>query len=90
MSYGNTNPYEWFGRRFFGGSGIPRASRQGGDIFGEFDSMTREMERMYEEPSKDIQSTAPKELVREYETSEGEKVKRDWSNCLWLFSNHRT
>jgi HSP20 family protein len=74
MSYGNTDPYEWF-RRFFGGSGIPRASRQGGDIFGELDSMTREMERMYEEQFKDIQSTAPKELVREYETSEGEKVR---------------
>jgi HSP20 family protein len=74
MSYGNTDPYEWF-RRFFGGSGIPRASRQVGDIFGEFDSLTREMERMYEEQFKDIQSIAPKELVREYETSEGEKVR---------------
>lgn len=33
------------------------------------------MERMFEEQFKDIQTKAPKELVREYETPEGGKVR---------------
>ena len=37
--------------------------------------MRREMERMFEEQFKYIESTAPKDLVREYETSEGGKVR---------------
>src|SRR5918911_962262 len=64
MSFWGIEPEDWF-RRFFGG----------GDIFREFEDMRREMERLFEEQFRDIQSTAPKELVREYETPEGGKVK---------------
>ena len=37
--------------------------------------MRREMERQFEEQFKNFQSTVPKDLVREYETSEGDKVR---------------
>jgi HSP20 family protein len=84
MSFSNIDPYDFF-RRFFGSSrgnieGIDSSgARQGEwnrrDFFREFDDMQREMERMFEEQFGDIQSKAPKELVREYQTSEGEKVR---------------
>lgn len=37
--------------------------------------MRRGMEREFQEVLKDLQARAPKDLVREYETKEGEKVK---------------
>ena len=84
MSFFNTNPYDFF-RRFLGSSrgNIERTegggSRQGDwtrrDFFREFEDMQREMERMFEEQFGDIQSKAPKELVREYQTSDGEQVR---------------
>jgi HSP20 family protein len=64
MSFWNTDPGDWF-RRFFGSGDMPR----------QFDEMRREMERTFEEQFKDIQTKAPKELVREYETPEGGKVR---------------
>ncbi len=69
MSFWDIEPEDWFrrGRRLFGG--------RSGDIFGQFDETRREIERMFEEQFKDIQSKAPKDLVREYETPEGGKVK---------------
>jgi HSP20 family protein len=45
------------------------------DIFGQFDEMRREVERMYEHQFKNIETKAPKDLVREYETPEGGKVR---------------
>jgi HSP20 family protein len=69
---------DWF-RRFF--SGIPFFPRTGGswdrlsDMPRQFDEMRREMQRMFEEQFKDIQTKAPKDLVREYETSQGSKVR---------------
>ena len=70
---GDIEPVDWF-RRFLGN----RASnRQFGfsDIFRGFDEMRREMERQFEEQFKNFQSTVPKDLVREYETPEGGKVR---------------
>jgi HSP20 family protein len=70
-------PFDWF-NRFFGGS---RKSGRGGgffgfpDIFRGFDDMRREMERQFEQQFKDIESKAPKDLVKEYETSTGGKVR---------------
>ena len=68
-------PFDWF-NKFFGRAG---SSRRGGfgfpDIFRGFDEMRREMERGYEDIFKDIQNKAPKDLVREYETPGGGKVK---------------
>ena len=72
-------PFDWF-NRFFGGSS--RRSRRPGegffgfpDIFRGFDEMRTEMEREFEEQFKDIENIAPKDLVREYETSTGGKVR---------------
>jgi HSP20 family protein len=43
-------------------------------LFRGFDDMHREMNRMFD-VFKDLSTNAPKELVREYETSEGGKVR---------------
>lgn len=69
-------PFDWF-RRFLGSSSGSRAGRQFdfSDMFRGFDEMRREMERQFEEQFKNFQSTVPKDLVREYETSEGDKVR---------------
>ncbi|HZD82962.1 MAG TPA: hypothetical protein VE076_08810, partial [Nitrososphaeraceae archaeon] len=71
-------PFDWF-NRFFGSS---RKSGRGGggffgfpDIFRGFDDMRKEMERQFEQQFKDIESKAPKDLVKEYETSTGGKVR---------------
>jgi HSP20 family protein len=78
MSFGNNvEPEDWF-TRFF------RSSRRGegrgtddwfGNTFAGFDQMRRQMEKMFEEQLEDMQTKAPKELVREYETPEGGKVR---------------
>ena len=73
----NIEPFDWF-RRFFGSSSSgSRGSRQYpfGDMFRGFEEMRRQMERQFEEQFKNFQSTAPKELVREYQTPEGGKVR---------------
>jgi HSP20 family protein len=69
MSFWNIEPEDWFRRerRSFGG--------RRDDIFGQFDEMRREVERMFEHQFKDIETKAPKDLVREYETPEGGKVR---------------
>ena len=69
-------PFDWF-RRFLGSSSGSRAGRQFdfSDMFRGFEEMRREMERQFEEQFKNFQSTVPKDLVREYETPEGGKVR---------------
>jgi HSP20 family protein len=69
MGFWDIEPEDWFRRRrgLFGGSR--------GDIFGQFDEMRKEMEKMFEEQFKDIQTKAPKDLIREYETPGGGKVR---------------
>jgi HSP20 family protein len=70
MSFWDIEPEDWFRRgrgSLFGGGR--------GDIFGQFDEMRKEMEKMFEEQFKDIQTKAPKDLIREYETPGGGKVK---------------
>jgi HSP20 family protein len=70
LSSWDIEPYDWF-RRFF-------PSRRGGwglgsfdDVFREFDQMQREMDKDLEDMKKNL----PKDLVREYETQEGGKVR---------------
>jgi HSP20 family protein len=66
MSSDELEPYDWY-RRFFGRD-------RGGffeDMFRGFDQMRREMEREFE----DIEKTVPKDLVREYDTPQGGKVR---------------
>ena len=82
MSFWGIEPEDWF-RRFFDSSRMPSSSppssigRGGwfGDMPRQLDEMRREMQRMFEEQFKDIQSKIPKELVREYETPQGGKVR---------------
>ncbi|MBV9175845.1 MAG: Hsp20/alpha crystallin family protein [Nitrososphaeraceae archaeon] len=60
-----------------GGSGTRRRRTDDwfGNTFAGFDQMRRQMEKMFEEQLEDMQTKAPKELVREYETPEGGKVR---------------
>ena len=69
-------PFDWF-NRFFGSRAGRNSSRGLGipDIFRGIDEMRREMEREFEDAFKDIETKAPKDLVREYETPGGGKVK---------------
>lgn len=69
-------PDDWFGR-FFGNLPFGRRGRGGyfDDMFRGFDEMRTGMERQFEQAFKNFQTTAPKDLVREYETPEGGKVK---------------
>jgi HSP20 family protein len=67
-------------RNFFSGSGrmgLPALGRGGwfGDMPRQFDEMRREMERSFEEQFKEIESTAPKDLIKEYQTPDGDKVR---------------
>ena len=71
-------PFDWFNRFF--GSSSSRGSGRGGffgfpDVFRGFDEMRREMEREFENTFKNIEDKAPKDLVREYETPGGGKVR---------------
>jgi hypothetical protein len=43
--------------------------------FEGFEEMRREMEREFEENLKDIEDKVPKDLVREYVTEDGAKVR---------------
>src|SRR3954454_5692741 len=72
MSNRDIQPYDWF-KKFFG-SASGRDFFGSRDVFKEFDEMQREMQRMYDHFAE-IQSNAPKELIREYETKEGNKVR---------------
>jgi HSP20 family protein len=85
MSFDNIiGPEDWL-RRFFSSSGLPamiggsgtrrRKDDWFGNTFAGFDQMRRQMEKMFEEQLEDMQTKAPKELVREYETPEGGKVR---------------
>jgi len=66
MSSDDIEPFDW-SRRFFG------LGKRGffDDMFRGFDEMRREMERGFEEMEKRM----PKDLVREYTTPEGGKVR---------------
>jgi HSP20 family protein len=79
LSFWDRDIEDWF-RSFFGGtgrSGLPALGRGGwlGDMPRQFDEMRREMERAFEEQFKDIESTAPKDLIKEYKTPEGGMVR---------------
>jgi HSP20 family protein len=73
---------EWFrrfaespmGRFGFGAEGRRGGGGASGSVFSEFEEMRREMERIMEETIQD-QNRLPKDLIREYETHEGGKVK---------------
>jgi HSP20 family protein len=81
MSNWGIEPYNWIRTRLF--RDIDPFSRVGnfrGDWFSDlprqFEHMRREMERMFQEQFTDIDETKiPKDLVKEYQTPEGAKVR---------------
>jgi len=81
MSNWGIEPDDWF-KRIFGSSNFPssRGGTGSGDWFRDmprqFEQMRREMERIFQEQFTDIDETkVPKDLVREYQTPEGGKVR---------------
>ena len=70
MSSDDIEPYDWYSR-FFGGARRGLARGFFDDMFRGFDQMRRQMEREFEDMEKRI----PKDLVREYNTPQGEKVR---------------
>ena len=78
MSFPNDiDPYNFL-RQFFGSS-IRRKGRNFGwnfdDMFKELDEMRNEMNREFSEQLKNFENSVPKDLVKEYETPEGRKVR---------------
>jgi HSP20 family protein len=69
-------PDDWFDR-FFGNLHFGKRGRRSyfDDMFGGFDQMRKEMEREFEESFKDLETKAPNDLIREYESPEGGKVR---------------
>jgi len=63
-------PFDWF-NRFFGGRPFGRRN----SLFEGFDEMRREMEREFEENLREIEKKVPEDLVKEYVTEDGAKVR---------------
>lgn len=73
MNNRDLNPFDWY-RNFFGRNANKNRGRFFDDYFAGFEEMQEEMERIFKQ-FNNIQSTAPKELVREYQTPDGTKVR---------------
>ncbi|MGE5862890.1 MAG: hypothetical protein ACM31H_03885, partial [Nitrososphaerales archaeon] len=73
MSNRDIIPSDWY-KRFISGRS-PFGSWNLNDLFREFDEMRNEIERTFSEPFKNIENRIPKDLVKEYETPEGGKVR---------------
>ena len=77
MSNKDIIPSDWINRFFETGLGKGRARGFGlfsRDAFSDIDNIHKEINRMFD-AFNDISNNAPKELVREYETKEGGKVR---------------
>ena len=80
------DPYNFFRNLFGGRGGGGRRGRREGrgfgsgwsfdDMFREFDEMRKEAERSFSEQFKNIENKVPKDLIKEYETPEGGKVRQ--------------
>src|ERR671916_270509 len=73
MSSRDREADDWF-RRFTGGRGWFGSGGRG-SLLGEFEEMRKEMERMFEETLRNVERV-PKDLVREYQTPSGSKVRQ--------------
>src|SRR5687768_11876253 len=73
-------PSDWISRFFDAGFGRGRDRDRGRglfnttDVFSDLDNIHEEMNRMFD-VFNNISTNAPEELVREYETKEGSKVR---------------
>ena len=69
-------PDDWFNRFWpFRRRAVGSGRGYFDDMFRGFDEMRREFEREFQESFKDIEKEAPKDLIREYETPEGGKIR---------------
>jgi HSP20 family protein len=66
-------PNDWY-KRFFSGLS-PFGGWNFDDMFREFDETRKEMSRTFSEQFENIENRVPKNLIKEYETSEGGKVR---------------
>jgi HSP20 family protein len=69
-------PFDWF-NRYFGRANRP--SRRRDSLFGGFDDFRREMEEEFEDmfrDFRDIENRVPKDLVKEFQTEDGTKVRQ--------------
>jgi HSP20 family protein len=73
MSNKDLIPNDWY-KRFFSGQS-PFGSWNFNDLFREFDEIRTEMERTFSDQFKNMEDRIPKDLVKEYETPEGGKVR---------------
>src|ERR687891_2369334 len=75
MSNWGIEPYDWLRNRLFGDMD-PFSRDWFNDMPRQFEQMKQGMERMFQEQFRDIDETKiPKKLVKEYQTSEGAKVR---------------
>ncbi len=74
MSIRDINPYDWY-RKFLSGNRDAFGGWSFDDMFKEFDEMRKDMSRTFSEQFKNIQNNVPKDLVKEYDTPEGVKVR---------------
>jgi HSP20 family protein len=78
------DPYDWIRRFFNSNSNINRFGSQGFGIsdffdmnlFRDIDEIQSQMQRMFEQFDKSNSDTTPKVLVKEYEASDGSKIRR--------------
>ena len=73
MSSRDFNPFDWY-KTFFGMHAIKNRGGFFDDYFTGFEQMQQEIERIFKQFSS-IQSSAPKELVREYQAPDGTKIR---------------
>src|ERR671914_581161 len=75
MNNWEIEPYDWLRNRLFGDMD-PFSRDWFNDIPRQFEQMRQGMERMFQEQFRDIEETKiPKELIKEYQTPEGAKVR---------------
>jgi HSP20 family protein len=73
MSGRDLNPFDWY-KNFFGRYANKNRGGFFDDYFAGFEEMQEEMERIFKQ-FNNIQSNAPKELVREYQAPDGTKIR---------------
>jgi len=73
MSNRDLNPIDWY-KNFFGRHTSKNRGRFFDDYFSGFEEMQEQMERIFRQ-FNNIQSNPPKELVKEYQTPDGTKVR---------------
>src|SRR6185436_8882448 len=73
MSSGDFNPFDWY-RNFFGRHTNKNRGGFFDDYFTGFEAMQEDMDRIFKQLNN-IQSNAPKELVREYQAPDGTKIR---------------